>query len=176
MNAPDAVGILRALVASSDTRDSVRVYRDEARAILDHITALTAERDAAEEGARAWREVGEGIEAHLQDRVAMNDAANPASYLSIVRLIMANAPKAAQQLLAGRYSQYADVMRRAESAEAERDAAVAEVAQIVAWLRQEYVDMMDAAHGNADDILQAEVVNEITDAIAAGAHKKESPQ
>jgi hypothetical protein len=55
---------------------------------------------------------------------------------------------------------------------AERDAAVAEVAQIMAWLRQEYVDMMDAAHGNADDILQAEVVNEITDAIAAGAHKE----
>jgi hypothetical protein len=47
MNAPDAVEILRALVASSDTRDSVRVYRDEARAILDHITALTAEHDAA---------------------------------------------------------------------------------------------------------------------------------
>jgi hypothetical protein len=52
----------------------------------------------------------------------------------------------------------------------ERERNGGERAQIVAWLRQEYVDMMDAAHGNDDDILQAEVVNEIADAIAAGAH------
>jgi hypothetical protein len=55
----------------------------------------------------------------------------------------------------------------------ERERNGGERAQIVAWLRQEYVDIMDAAHGNAEDILQAEVVHEITDAIAAGAHKQQ---
>jgi hypothetical protein len=164
MNAPDALTVLRELATH---RASTRLMTsDDARAILDHITALTAERDAAEEGARAWREVGEGIEAHLQDRVAMNDAANPASYLSIVRLIMANAPKAAQQLLAGRYIQYADVMRRAESAEAERDAAVAEVAQIVAWLRSEGETWYGAGNQGV-----AEIMQDAADTIAAGAHK-----
>ncbi len=42
-----ALQMLRALAASDDLNDSVRVYRNEARAIVAHIDALTADRDAA---------------------------------------------------------------------------------------------------------------------------------
>jgi hypothetical protein len=46
MNAPDAIERLRERLATGDTV-GLYVLRDDARAILDHITALTAERDAA---------------------------------------------------------------------------------------------------------------------------------
>jgi hypothetical protein len=47
MNAPDAIERLRGLVEQGWARLGVHVNELEARAILDHITALTAERDAA---------------------------------------------------------------------------------------------------------------------------------
>jgi hypothetical protein len=54
---------------------------------------------------------------------------------------------------------------------AERDAAVAEVGQIVAWLRAGGI----YANGHGGPSTYAMFRN-VADAIAAGAHKKESPQ
>ena len=47
MNAPDAVERLRATMAGQIGGGMTCMDADDARAILDHITALTAERDAA---------------------------------------------------------------------------------------------------------------------------------
>jgi hypothetical protein len=49
MNAPDAIERLRNQTSFAETwmHQAVYIRSDDARAILDHITALTAERDAA---------------------------------------------------------------------------------------------------------------------------------
>lgn len=70
---------------------------------LSHSTPGDAE-VRAEEAARAWREVAETIEAHLLDRVAMGDQANPATYLSIVQSTMARVGRSTEQLLAARWA------------------------------------------------------------------------
>lgn len=46
MNAPDAIERLRATMAGQIGGGMTCMDADDARAILDHITALTAERDA----------------------------------------------------------------------------------------------------------------------------------
>jgi biopolymer transport protein ExbB/TolQ len=47
MNAPDAIEALREFERERWLRSTMFITQTDARAILDHITALTAERDAA---------------------------------------------------------------------------------------------------------------------------------
>lgn len=49
------------------------------------IKYLVAERDKAQSNCSAWLNVFETIEAHLKDRIAMKDEANPERYLEIIR-------------------------------------------------------------------------------------------
>ena len=56
MNAPDAIDRLRDTMAGQTGGGMTCMDADDARAILDHITALTAERDAAVAEVAEWRE------------------------------------------------------------------------------------------------------------------------
>jgi hypothetical protein len=98
---------------------------DDARAILDHIAALTAERDKT-----------------MQHATEQHQAADRIAAI------------AAQM-------------------QAERDAAVAEVVQIVAWLRrQPPLVPMSSQTTMPPTFLQQNTPQRLADAIAAGAHKE----
>jgi hypothetical protein len=56
MIAPDAIERLRDTMAGQTGGGMTCMDADDARAILDHITALTAERDAAVAEVAEWRE------------------------------------------------------------------------------------------------------------------------
>lgn len=69
----------------------------------------TAERNdcfAVQSLIEAWAEVFEALEAHLQDRVAMRDEANPALYLSILRSSVSSVLRSSGQIRAARWAEY----------------------------------------------------------------------
>lgn len=85
------------------------------------IAELEAERDAAQSAIEAWADVCESLEAHLQDRVAMRDEANPERYLNILRSNMARVQKDSEQIRAARWADYRRQEGRATAAEARAD-------------------------------------------------------
>ena len=56
----------------------------------------------AQEQCNAWRSAFESIEAHLQDRIAMKDYANPERYLDIVRGEVREIQRTSEQFCAAR--------------------------------------------------------------------------
>lgn len=79
------------------------------------VDRVTAERDTAQSAVEAWAHVCESLEAHLEDRVAMGDEANPEVYLRILRSNMARVQKDSEQI---RASRWADYRRQREQIEA----------------------------------------------------------
>lgn len=82
------------------------------------IERLTEERDTAQSAVEAWASVCEGLEAHLQDRVAMKDYPNPEAYLSILQSRMARVRKDSEQIRAARWSHLRSEREQREQAEA----------------------------------------------------------
>lgn len=71
----------------------------------------------AEATVAAWRDVFGGIEAHLQDRIAMGDEANPQCYLDIIRADIARVDASSKAMVASRWHDAklaADALRLAE--------------------------------------------------------------
>lgn len=89
--------------------------------LLSEIAALRGERDTAQSAVEAWAHVCESLEAHLQDRVAMQDVANPERYLNILRSNMARVQKDSEQIRAARWADYRRGTDRATQAERQRD-------------------------------------------------------
>ncbi len=85
------------------------------------LTALVEERDAAQETVRAWSHVVSSLEAHIMDRAAMKDPANPEAYLRILQAEVANVTRSSEQMLASRWSDYRSNRDQIERLEAERD-------------------------------------------------------
>lgn len=75
-------------------------------------------RDTAQSLVEAWAGACESLEAHLQDRVAMNDEANPAAYLSILRGNMTNVQRFSEQVRAARWADYSRQNERIAQLEA----------------------------------------------------------
>ncbi len=71
------------------TLDHGRVHASTSHSLINRLaTALEAvagERDAAQSMVTAGQGVFESIEAHIRDRIAMRDPANPELYLEIIR-------------------------------------------------------------------------------------------
>jgi len=63
---------------------------------------VARERDEAQAACHAWQEVYETLEAHLMDRVEMNDKASPETYLNILRSSVARVERSSQQIVAAR--------------------------------------------------------------------------
>lgn len=95
----------------------------------DKLRQVEAERDEAQEACRAWKGVYETLEAHLQDRVAMNDLASPETYLSILRSSVARVERDSEQLLKARWSREAESARVSDEADRLRAA----LEDIVQW-------------------------------------------
>ncbi len=70
----------------------------------DKIDQLRIERDLAQSACTAWRDVFEGIEAHLQDRIAMRDQSSPETYLSIIRSAVENVYRDSQTIVNSRWA------------------------------------------------------------------------
>lgn len=98
--------------------DRVSDLLEEAASALASLTAgnerLRGERDEAQSTVTAWHEVVLGIEAHIMDRIAMKDAANPELYLQIIRFDAANVESLSKQIVAARW---ADAKRAREQIE-----------------------------------------------------------
>jgi len=114
------------------------------RAPADLRSALEAaqkDRDTAQSAVEAWAEVCERLEAHLQDRVAMQDEANPAVFLSILRSSMANVQRGSEQIRAARWADYARQEAKIATLEAETIERCAKVCeQLAAGCRAELKD------------------------------------
>jgi len=102
----------------------------ERAATPDAFLALYAERDEAQSTCTAWQDVFEGIEAHLQDRIAMKDDASPATYLDIIRSAVARIIQTSRQIVNARWADYRRNVARAEAAEASLSAERAEVERL----------------------------------------------
>ncbi len=72
----------------------------------------------------AWQSVFEGLEAHLQDRIAMKDPANPEAYLSILRSSVARVHRESEQIVAARWADARRARERVAALEAKLDEAV----------------------------------------------------
>lgn len=72
----------------------------------DRIEKLEGERDEAQAVTSAWQEVFEGLEAHLKDRIAMRDEADPEAYLRILHGYVANIIRSSRQIVAARWADY----------------------------------------------------------------------
>jgi len=94
---------------------------DEASVALSHalqeLRWVEAERDEAQETCRAWQGVYKTLEAHLMDRVAMQDAASPETWLNILRSSVGRVERDSEQLLNARWARERD----GDEARAERD-------------------------------------------------------
>jgi len=99
---------------------------EEAAATLRDLAAANAqlerERDEAQSVCTAWQGVFETIEAHLQDRVAMRDEADPQQYLNIILFSVADVLRSSKHIVAARWADYARLS-------AERDAATSALAK-----------------------------------------------
>lgn len=87
--------------------------------------AVRGQRDTAQELVRAWEGAVSSLEAHIMDRAAMKDPANPETYLSILRSEIAGVQRRSEQCLASRWHDYKSQRSRIEALEAERDALLA---------------------------------------------------
>lgn len=83
------------------------------------IVAVRADRDIAQSACAAWQDVFKSIEAHLQDRVAMRDAASPETYLSIIRNLVERIDKDSQAIVRSRWHDYAAQRQQIERLEQE---------------------------------------------------------
>ncbi len=57
----------------------------------------------------AWQYVFEGIEAHLLDRIAMKDEANPQRYLDIIRADVRDVMRSSEQIVKSRWADIASL-------------------------------------------------------------------
>lgn len=124
-NGPDGPADGITFVHEDDAKDFTDACFDDLKAahLEKKITALAAanealvkERDVAQSACTAWQEVFGTIEAHLQDRIAMNDAAAPQRYLGIIRGAVEDVDRGSRQIVASRWHERASLV-------AERDAA-----------------------------------------------------
>lgn len=104
---------------------------DNDLAQAERITTLTTERDVAQSTCTAWSFVISGLEAHLQDRIAMKDEANPQRYLEILQGNVRNVRRDSEQFLAARWAdckrydaQITTLTTELAEARAQRDALV----------------------------------------------------
>jgi hypothetical protein len=67
---------------------------------------IKKQRDEAQSMCTAWQGVFEGIDAHLQDRVAMNDLPSPQSYLDIIRGDVARLLHESRAIVRSRWADY----------------------------------------------------------------------
>lgn len=115
-----------------DRADGLAIVTDRGRAVIASILAALApapqaadagealriERDEAQSLCTAWQHVFQGIEAHLQDRVAMDDRSSPATYLSIIRSSVARVIEDSKRISAARWADYKRSRDRIEELEA----------------------------------------------------------
>ncbi len=104
----------------------------------DIVKRLRKERDEAQSAVTAWQEVFEDIEAHLLDRVAMQDPAKPELYLSIIRSSVANVHRSSHQIVASRWHNE----RVAATAIEARDAEIARLRGVVKQLDEFWTEDM----------------------------------
>ena len=88
--------------------------------IVAELEAALAEVARLQAEVRSWESITSGLEAHLKDRVAMQDEADPQRYLNILRGSVGYRNRTADQI-------YAASQHRTEAAEARAAAAEAKV-------------------------------------------------
>lgn len=115
------------------------VARLEAR-----VKALREERDTAQSAVEAWASACESLEAHLEDRVAMQDAASPEIYLSILRGNMAGVQRFSEQVRASRWHEAAIMRERVKALEAALRALEQANDNLCAVRSQQTYDSMEA--------------------------------
>ncbi len=107
------------------TNDQVGCGLDPIGFLIASHGAVRDQRDTAQELVRAWEGAVSSLEAHIMDRAAMKDPANPETYLSILRSEIAGVQRHSEQCLASRWHDYKSQRSRIEALEAERDALLA---------------------------------------------------
>ena len=93
-------------------------------ALRTRAEAVEKERDERDAIITAWESAASGLEAHLQDRIAMKDEANPAAYLSIWQTDLSDLTKRSRQIYAATQHRAAEGHRQALKAEAVAEAAL----------------------------------------------------
>lgn len=104
-------------------RLNVLGYKAEAECMRDLAAAnvrLERERDEAQSVCTAWHGVFGTIEAHLQDRIAMRDEADPQRYLDIIRFSVADVLRSSKQIVAARWADYARLSAERDATNAAR--------------------------------------------------------
>jgi hypothetical protein len=91
---------------SDDLKAKLGKLQDYANMRDVQVYDLTKERDQAQSMVQAWEHVFDTLEAHIMDRVAMKDPANPELYLSILRSSYANIKRESEQICAARWADY----------------------------------------------------------------------
>lgn len=99
--------------------------------------------DRAEAAVTSWRYVIDGIRAHLKDRIAMGDPADPRTYLEIIDGYVRDIERDSQQIVNARWNE------RAQAADA-LDAAQAEVERLRAALESAEKGLLATKHVNND--------------------------
>src|SRR5215472_9509231 len=94
--------------------------------LLSHLQAANeraerAERELAEAraGCVAWEDAVGGLEAHIEDRIAMSDPANPKTYLQILKADVANVRRDTEAIRKATWHRESLYLQRAERAEKE---------------------------------------------------------
>lgn len=98
------------------------------------LAELRDERDAAQEGVTAWRHVCEGLEAHLKDRVAMHDEADPERYLRILQSSIAGVRRDTEQFCNARWAdsgRYREIAERLEARALAAEAALSAIGDLL---------------------------------------------
>lgn len=95
------------------------------------VERLKVEKDTAQSGVDAWKEVCEVLEAHLQDRVAMKDPANPEAYLRIVQSSIAGVRRSTEQICNARWADYRRHRELTERLEARNAELIAQCDRLV---------------------------------------------
>lgn len=75
-----------------------KIMRHDDAQFFASAPTLAAEVAALRSTIAAWENVFLGIEAHLLDRIAMNDQANPQTYLDIIRTDVRELPRESRQI------------------------------------------------------------------------------
>lgn len=131
------------------------------------IRELRDERDTAQSAVEAWAHVCESLEAHLQDRIAMRDEANPERYLSILRSSMARVQRDSEQIRAARWADYRCLTDRATAAEAKLARAVEGLERIVHWRVEMTGTPVDTEAANAWALTFDTAATEASQTLAA---------
>lgn len=84
--------------------------------------AVRAQRDEAQSAVTAWQQTTQSLEAHIMDRAAMKDPANPETYLRILRAEVAQIERVSQQIVAARWADYRRQQQTIDRLEAELEA------------------------------------------------------